>query len=110
MRRDYAAYDFGNEEIEEFKGADIDLFKGQKSITPYLQRLYVTSRMNVFSIDEPIANGKRFFDYVDHYITLFEKLFPGISDFQVNRGDTRFQRDNKKQDLVRRKCFYSPKM
>lgn len=110
MRRDYAAYDFGNEEIEEFKGADVDLFKGQKTVSPYLQRLFVTSRINVFSIDEPIVNGKRFFDYVDHYIAMFEKLFPDINDYQVNRGDTRFQRDNKEQDLVRRKCFYSPKM
>lgn len=110
MRRDSAAYDFGNEEIEEFKGADVDLFKGSKSVAPYQQRLFVISRMNVFSIDEPIANGRRFFDYVDHYISLFDELFPDINDYQVNRGDARFPRDNKKQDLFRRKCFYSPKM
>ena len=75
-----------------------------------MERLYVTSQIGNYSIDEPIANGKRFFDYVDHYVSIYEKLFPGIKDYQVNRGEKRFSRDNEKQHLIRKNVYYSPKM
>ena len=111
MCRDYSAYDFSNDVIDEFKGIDVDYFQQNPCrITPFLQKLYVLSQLNVFSIDEPIANGKRFFDYVDHYVAIYEELFPGVNNYQVNRGEKRFARDNKNRHLVRKNCFYSPKM
>ena len=111
MRRDYSAYEFGNGVINEFKGVDVDIFnKRTTAILPYMQRLYVTSQMNSYCIDEPISNGKRFFDYVDHYVAVYKRLFPGIEDFSTNRGGERLKQDNDFQDMVRRNCFYSPKM
>lgn len=110
MKRDYEAYDFSNEVIDEFKGADVNIFTNRNMVEPYLKRLYLTSQINNYSIDEPIANGKRFFDYVDHYVSIYEKLFPGIKDFQTNKSEQRLLRDNEKQHLIRTNCFYSPKM
>ena len=110
IRRDYEAYEFGNDVIDEFKGIDIDIFNQRDEILPYMQRLYVTSQINSFSIEEPIVNGKRFFDYVDHYVTIYEKLFPGVGDFKINYGAEKLKHDNDYQDLLRRHCYYTPKM
>lgn len=110
MRRDYEAYDFNNEVIDEFKGANVESFNHNENRSPYLQRLYFTSKLDSYSIDEPIANGKRFFDYVDHYVSIYERLFPGIKDMQVNSSEVRLAKDNDFQNLIRNKCYYSPKM
>lgn len=110
MQRDYDAYDFSNEVIDEFKGVDMNLFKKSTTVLPYMQQLYVISQLNSFSISEPIVNGKRFFDYVDHYVAIYEKLFPAIDDLKTNHTGEKYANDNEYQDLVRRNCFYSPKM
>lgn len=110
MRRDYEAYDFGNDVIDEFKGVNSDIFKLNETVLPYMRRLYVISQIESFSVDEPISNGKRFFDYVDHYVAMFEKLFPGVGDFKTNYDREKLKHDNDYQDLVRRHCFYTPKM
>ncbi len=110
MMRDYDAYDFNNDVIDEFKGVDMNVFKQNAPVLPYMQRLYVTSQMNTFCINEPIANGKRFFDYIDHYVAIYEQLFPGIDDFKVNKNGEKLPDDNDYQNLVRLNCFYSPKM
>lgn len=110
MRRDYYAYDFSNRVIDEFKGANLDSLSGGEKFLPYQRRLFVTSRIDAFSIDEPITDGKRFFDYIDHYVAVYDRLFPAIGDYKVNPGKTRLPGDNPDQDRVRRNCFYSPKM
>jgi len=110
IQRDYDAYEFSNEVIDEFKGVDMDVFRKNAVVLPYMQRLYVTSQINSFNISEPIANGKRFFDYVDHYVAIFELLFPAIEDFQTNYTGEKLASDNEYQDIVRRNCYYSPKM
>lgn len=110
MKRDYQAYDFSNRVIDEFKGANINVLSDGGQSLPYQRRLFVTSLIDAFSIDEPITNGKRFFDYIDHYVAVCDKLFPAIGDFKVNQGETCLPGDNPDQDRVRRNCFYSPKM
>lgn len=81
-------YDFSKDEIEEFKG--ISLHKKQKfpfeSATrmldgfvenarndKFLRNLQIAQRFP-FQITMPIINGKRFFEYVDFYISQREKL------------------------------------
>lgn len=82
-------YDFTKDEIEEFKGISLD----QKQQYPYETAIRILegavdkakndkllANFNIirtfpFQITMPIINGKRFFEYVDYYITLREKLF-----------------------------------
>lgn len=82
-------YDFTKDEIEEFKGISLH----QKQQYPYETAIRILegvvdkakndkllANLNImqtfpFQITMPIVNGKRFFEYVDYYITLREKLF-----------------------------------
>lgn len=82
-------YDFTKDEIEEFKGISLD----QKQQYPYETAIRILeeavdkakndkllANFNIiqtfpFQITMPIINGKCFFEYVDYYITLREKLF-----------------------------------
>lgn len=82
-------YDFTKDEIEEFKGISLH----QKQQYPYETAIRMLdgcvdrarndkllANLNIiqtfpFQITMPIINGKRFFEYVDYYITLHEKLF-----------------------------------
>ena len=77
-----------------------------------LEPLYFMSRLSSFSLDEPIVNGKRFFDYIDHYVSSYELLFPAIGDRRMKKGNPpiRIEDDNDYQDRVRSFCYYSPKM
>lgn len=110
MRHDYDAYDFSNDVIDEFKGVDVDIFRKDGIRLPYMQRLYIMSQISSYSINEPIVNGKRFFDYVEHYVSIYERLFPGITDRQIKKGPEKLPTDNEQQDLIRTYCYYSPKM
>lgn len=58
-----SAYEFGNEQIDLFKGVERD------SYYPYLQA------QSGFQIQNAIVNGKSFFDYVDHYRQLYDAFF-----------------------------------
>ncbi|MBS4042083.1 MAG: DUF262 domain-containing protein [Flavobacteriales bacterium] len=82
-------YDFTKDDIEEFKGISLH----QKQKYPYESAMrmldgFVDNAINdkflrnlqiaqtfPFQITNPIINGKRFFEYVDFYITQREKLF-----------------------------------
>lgn len=82
-------YDFSKEEIDEFKGISLH----QKQQYPYESAMrmldgFVDNARNdkflrnlqlaqtfPFQITSPIINGKRFFEYVDFYITQREDLF-----------------------------------
>jgi hypothetical protein len=88
-------YDFTKEEINEFKG--ISLYK--KQVYPYerslrmldglvenAQKDKLLKNLDIaqtfpFSITMPIINGKRFFEYVDYYISLKDNLFGNQPDF-----------------------------
>jgi hypothetical protein len=82
-------YDFTKDEIEEFKGISLhqkqqypyesamrmlDGFVDNAQNDKFLRNLQV-AQIFPFQITTPIINGKRFFEYVDFYITQREKLF-----------------------------------
>jgi hypothetical protein len=82
-------YDFTKDEIEEFKGISLhkkqqypyesamrmlDGFVGNAQNDKFLRNLQI-AQIFPFQITTPIINGKRFFEYVDFYITQREKLF-----------------------------------
>jgi hypothetical protein len=82
-------YDFTKEEIEEFKGISLhrkqqypyesamrmlDGFVDNAQNDKFLRNFQVAQTFP-FQITTPIINGKRFFEYVDFYITQREKLF-----------------------------------
>jgi hypothetical protein len=82
-------YDFTKDEIDEFKGISLhqkqqypyesamrmlDGFVDNAQNDKFLRNLKVAQTFP-FQITTPIINGKRFFEYVDFYITQREKLF-----------------------------------
>lgn len=82
-------YDFTKDEIDEFKGISLhqkqqypyestmrmlDGFVDNAQNDKFLRNLQV-AQIFPFQISTPIINGKRFFEYVDFYITQREKLF-----------------------------------
>lgn len=82
-------YDFTKDEIDEFKGISLhqkqkhpyesairilDGFVENAHNDKFLRNLQIAQTFP-FQITSPIINGKRFFEYVDFYITQREKLF-----------------------------------
>ncbi len=82
-------YEFTKEEIDEFKGISLhkrqqypyenalrmlDGFVDNAQNDKFLRNLQIAQSFP-FQITLPIINGKRFFEYVDFYITQREKLF-----------------------------------
>lgn len=110
MRRDYDSYYFSSDDIGEFKGITPDIFSKDKRTTPYMRRLYILGQLDCYAIDEPIINGKRFFDYIDHYISLCDRLFPNFDDRRLSRQDARVDGENDMRHLFRKNCHYSPHM
>jgi hypothetical protein len=97
-------YDFTKDEIEEFKGISLH----QKQKYPYESAMrmldgFVDNAQNdkflrnlqigqtfPFQITNPIINGKRFFEYVDFYISQQEKLFDYNKEDSIKAELTRF--------------------
>lgn len=80
-------YDFDKSKIDHFKGIGItEMLKTGKSY-PYMFTLIHASLCNRFQIDEPIVNGKRFFDYIDFYLNLLDKtnFYPEMN-FEKNKN------------------------
>lgn len=82
-------YNFSKDEIDEFKGISLhqkqqypyesamrmlDGFVENAQNDKFLRNLHIAQTFP-FQITMPIINGKRFFEYVDFYITQREKLF-----------------------------------
>lgn len=82
-------YDFKKDDIEEFKGISLhkkqqfpyesairmlDGFIENAHNDKFLKNLQIAQTFP-FQITMPLINGKRFFEYVDYYITQREKLF-----------------------------------
>jgi len=97
-------YDFTKDEIDEFKGISIH----QKQKYPYESTMrmldafventnnddFVRSSKTAptfpFQITSPIINGKRFFEYVDFYITQRETLFGYNKEDSINSATPEF--------------------
>ncbi len=67
-------YFFTSSEIERFKGISILRTIKEGKIYPFVLASMERSMSNNFQIDEPIINGKRFFDYVEHYVQIYKVL------------------------------------
>lgn len=62
-------YYFTKDEIDTFKGINpIELFEDNKY--PYLIPIILYNYLGSFQIDEPIINGKHFFDYIDYFMEM----------------------------------------
>lgn len=90
-------YDFTKDEIDEFKGISVhqkqkypyesairmlDGFVENAQNDKFLRNLQIAQTFP-FQITSPIINGKRFFEYVDFYITQREKLFDYIKEDSI---------------------------
>ena len=80
---------FTKDDINEFKGIDIEEFKNYPYLKGYIMNDVITSNMESnpinycftkqidypFQINQLIINGKRFFEYVNFYSELHENIF-----------------------------------
>lgn len=67
-------YYLTKEEIEEFKGVNIiDSIKVGR-FYPFIKSTYMLSQSIHFQINEPIVNGRRFFEYMLFYIDLVSEV------------------------------------
>lgn len=66
-------YFFTNDDIDEFKGVNPLVCIKEGYSYPYLLSGLHSSMSNYYKIDEPIINGKRFFDYVDFFIKTYKE-------------------------------------
>lgn len=67
-------YTFTKDDLQEFKGVNIlkSLKEGREY--PYLRSVLQNSYSSNYQINEPIVNGKRFFNYIQHYVELYQRL------------------------------------
>lgn len=63
-------YFFTKDDIDEFKGVSIFRNIKEGKIFPYMNLAFQHSLSTNYYIDEPIVNGKRFFNYIHHYIQI----------------------------------------
>lgn len=87
------------EDAQEFTKNDIDEFKGVSLFRnvdlPYLKsyKLLVQSHLFPFQITQMILNGKLFFEYIQHYVNLYEITFNN-SNNDADNGFYKFYNDN----------------
>lgn len=67
-------YDFTKDQIAEFKGVNLVEMLARQKCYPYIFSMYNIALCKYFQIDESIANGIRFFDYIDHFLNLYEDI------------------------------------
>jgi hypothetical protein len=72
-------YFFTKEDIDEFKGINLIQTIKDGQNYPYALSALHNSMSNNYQIDEPIVNGKRFFNYVDFYVKLYKDTTKIIS-------------------------------
>ena len=97
-------YNFTKDDIEEFKGISLhqkqqypyesamrmlDGFVENANNDKFLRNLQIAQTFP-FQITSPIINGKRFFEYVDFYITQRERLFDLNKEDSVKADITEF--------------------
>ncbi|WP_084150457.1 DUF262 domain-containing protein [Azohydromonas australica] len=64
---------FNREVIGVFKG--VNLHRMQHPFVEPLRQVDLTLNKYPFQINQPIINGRRFFEYVKHYLMLYRRLF-----------------------------------
>lgn len=67
-------YYFTKDEIDEFKGLSIIRSIQEGKIYPYVQIAFQNSQSINFQINETLVNGKRFFNYIDHYVQIYNEI------------------------------------
>lgn len=67
-------YFFTKDEVDEFKGINLYSSIREREMYPYLKRAYLQSMSSNFSATELILNGQRFFEYINHYVSIFVKI------------------------------------
>jgi len=85
-KRNEWVYFFTKDEIDEFKGLSIIRSIQEGKIYPYVQIAFQNSQSTNFQITETLVNGKRFFDYVAHYVQIYNEI-------------TEFLKNNEKHEL-----------
>jgi hypothetical protein len=73
-------YYFTKEDIDEFKGISIIRSIKEGKLYPFISVAMQNSLSSNYQLDEPIVNGKRFFDYLDYYVQMNKELKEIISD------------------------------
>jgi hypothetical protein len=75
-------YFLTKDDLDDFKGINvIDNIKNDR-FYPFIKSTYALSQSIHYQIQEPIVNGRRFFDYVLHYI----ERYKDIKDFIQNNN------------------------
>jgi uncharacterized protein YqgQ len=128
-------YNFTNSHIDEFKGISLnkklqfpfeatlrilDGFVENSKNDKYLKNIQI-AQSYPFSITMPIINGKRFFEYIDHYVTFKNKIFEkndnsnfsifyqtyciGEVDYEENGIFKRYQKSSRPGDQKVRNLF-----
>lgn len=67
-------YYFTKDNIDEFKGISIIRSIKDGKLYPFIDVAIQHSLSSNYQLDEPIVNGKRFFDYVDHYVQMYSEI------------------------------------
>lgn len=80
-RKEWGYY-FSNDELDEFKGISLIQSLKDGRNYPFIALAMQKSLSTNFEIDEPIVNGKRFFEYVNHYIGNYQD----INHFTANKN------------------------
>ncbi|WP_299079244.1 DUF262 domain-containing protein [uncultured Paraglaciecola sp.] len=111
---------FSRHNIEVFKGVNLDS-ANYRYVEAMLALDYTVEKYNSdpirqwdkqhksypFQVDQVMINGKRFFDYIQHYITMYFKLFSAESALleKVVRDLTVYQGCNRKGDRYVKNLF-----
>ncbi len=77
-------YYFTKEKVDDFKGINIFRIIQSGKIYPYLLRAHQNSMSSVFQLDEPIVNGKRFFEFVNNYVKLYSKIIDFTNNYTID--------------------------
>ncbi len=112
---------FEKDNIEEFKGTNLNKYKDYPYLKPYIITDTLTLQMELnpisycyskniyypFQINQMIINGKRFFEYVDYYSELYDKLFSkNDSDFySFCENHTQYNGSRRDGDIFVRTMF-----
>lgn len=76
-------YYFTKDDIDEFKGISIIRSIKEGKLYPFISVAMQNSLSSNYQLDEPIVNGKRFFDYIDYYVNMNKELKKAVSDKNI---------------------------
>jgi uncharacterized protein with ParB-like and HNH nuclease domain len=76
-------YYFSKEKIDAFKGINALRSIQNGKAYPYILYAYQNSMSSMYRLEEPIVNGKRFFDYVDKYVRVYSRILDFTNNYSV---------------------------